>query len=46
MKIYTGVFLTSIRTEQRRSNVMTSAGVQHFCKEQKKIKGCFVEFRV
>ena len=31
-KEYTKEFLTFIRTEQRRSNVMTSARIQPFCK--------------
>ena len=33
-KAYTKQFLTFIRTEQRRSNVMTSARIQPFCKKQ------------
>ena len=33
-KDYTEEFLTFIRTEQRRSNVMTSARIQPFCRRQ------------
>ena len=32
-KDYTEEFLTFIRTEQRRSNVMTSARIQPFCRK-------------
>ena len=33
-KDYTEKFLTFIRSEQRRSNVMTSTRIQPFCKKQ------------
>ena len=38
---YTKEFLTFIRTEQRRSNVMTSARIQPFCKKHNINIGCF-----
>ena len=41
-KEYTKEFLTFIRTEQRRSNVMTSARIQPFCKKYNINIGCFV----
>ena len=44
-KDYTEEFLTFIRTEQRRSNVMTSARVQPFCRKQYQY-GCYDGFRV
>ena len=40
-KDYTEEFLTFIRTEQRRSNVMTSARIQPFCKKHNINIGCF-----
>ena len=40
-KEYTNEFLTFIRTEQRRSNVMTSARVQPFCRKHKINMGCY-----
>ena len=41
-KSYTDEFLTFIRSEQRRSNVMTSARIQPFCKTQHNFNiGCF-----
>ena len=40
-KDYTEEFLTFIRTEQRRSNVMTSAGNQPFCRKHNINIGCF-----
>ena len=39
-------FLTLCRTEQRRSNVMTSARIQSFCKKHNNNIGCFDGFRV
>ena len=45
-KIYTEEFLTFIRTEQRRSNVMTFARVQPFCIKQNINIGCYDGFRV
>ena len=38
---YRKEFLTFIRTEQRRSNVMTSARIQPFCKKHDINIGCF-----
>ena len=35
IKVYTEEFLTFFRTEQRRSNVMTSARIQSFCRKHK-----------
>ena len=40
-KDYTEEFLTFIRSEQRRSNVMTSARVGSFCRKYKINIGCF-----
>ena len=45
-KDYTEDFLTFIRTEQRRSNVMTSARVQLFCRNHNIVIGCYDGFRV
>ena len=45
-KDYTEEFLTFIRTEQRRSNVMTSARVQPFCRKFSINIGCYDGFRV
>ena len=45
-KDYTEEFLTFIRTEQRRSNVMTSARVQPFCRKHNINIGCYDGFRV
>ena len=45
-KDYTEKFLTFIRTEQRRSNVMTSARIQPFCKKHNINIGCYDGFRV
>ena len=45
-KDYTEEFLTLIRTEQRRSNVMTSARVQPFCRKHIINIGCYHGFRV
>ena len=45
-KDYTQEFLTFIRTEQRRSNVMTSARVQPFCRKYNIKIGCYDGFRV
>ena len=45
-KGYTEEFLTFIRTEQRRSNKMTSARVQPFCKKHIIIIGSYDGFRV
>ena len=45
-KYYTEEFLTFIRTEQRRSNVMTSARVQPFCRKHNINIGCYDGFRV
>ena len=45
-KGYTEELLTFIRTEQRRSNVMTSARVQTFCRKHNNYIGCFDGFRV
>ena len=39
-KDYTEEFLTFIRTEQRRSNVMTSARIQPFCRKNNINIGC------
>ena len=40
-KDYTEEFLTFIRSEQRRSNVMTTARIQPFCKKYNNNIGCF-----
>ena len=40
-KDYTEEFLTFIRSEQRRSNVMTSARIQPFCRNYNINIGCF-----
>ena len=45
-KDYTEEFLTFIRTEQGRSNVMTSARVQPFCRKHNINLGCCDGFRV
>ena len=45
-KDYTEEFLTFIRTEQRRSNVMTSARIQPFCRKYNINIGCYDGFRV
>ena len=45
-KDYTEEFLTFIRTEQRRSNVMTSARIQPFCRKHNINIGCYDGFRV
>ena len=45
-KDYTEVILTFIRSEQRRSNVMTSARNQPFCKNYNINIGCFDETRI
>ena len=45
-KDYTEEFLTFIRTEQRRSNVMTSARVQPFCRKHNINIGCYDGIRV
>ena len=45
-KDYTEEFLTFIRTEQRISNVMTSARVQLFCRKHNINIGCYDGFRV
>ena len=45
-KDYTADFLTFIRTKQRRSNVMTSARVQPFCRKHNINIGCYDGFRV
>ena len=43
---YTEEFLTFIRSEQRRSNVMTSARIQLFCKKHNINIGCFDGTRI
>ena len=45
-KDYTEEFLTFIRTEQRRSNVMTAARIQPFCRKYNINIGCYDGFRV
>ena len=45
-KDYTEKFLTFIRSEQRRSNVMTSARVGSFCRKHNIIIGCFDGTRI
>ena len=45
-KDYTQEFLTFIRTEQRRSNVRTSARIQPFCRKYNINIGCYDGFRV
>ena len=45
-KDYTEEFLTFIRSEQRRSNVMTSARIQPFCKKYNINIGCFDGTRI
>ena len=45
-KDYTEDFLTFIRTEQRRSNLMTSARLQPFCRKHNIIIRCYDGFRV
>ena len=45
-KDYTEEFITFIRTEQRRSSVMTSARIQLFCKKYNIKIGCFDGTRI
>ena len=45
-KDYTEEFLNFIRTEQRRSNVMTSARIQPFCRKYNINIGCFDGMRI
>ena len=45
-KDYTEEFLTFIGSEQRRSNVMTSARIQPFCKKYNINIGCFDGHRI
>ena len=45
-KDYTEEFLNFIRTEQRRSNVMTSARIQPFCRKYNINIGCFDGTRI
>ena len=45
-KDYTEEFSTFIRTEQRKSNVMTSARIPPFCKKHKFNVGYYEGFRV
>ena len=45
-KDYTNEFLTFIRSEQRRSNVMTAARIQPFCKKYNINIGCFDGTRI
>ena len=45
-KDYTEEFLTFIRTEQRRFNVMTSARIQPFCRKHNINIGCYDGIRV
>ena len=45
-KHYSEEFLTFIRTEQRRNNVMTSARIQPFCKKYNINIGCFDTTRI
>ena len=45
-KDYTEEFLTFIRSEQRRSNVMTSARIQSFCRKYNLNIGCFDGTRI
>ena len=45
-KDYTEEFLTFIRTEQRRSNVMTAARIQPFCRRHNINIGYYDDFRV
>ena len=45
-KDYTEEFLTFMQTEQSRSNVMTSARVQPFCRKYNINIGCYDGFRV
>ena len=45
-KDYTNEFLTFIRSEQRRSNVMTSARVGSFCRKYNINIGCFDGIRI
>ena len=45
-KDYTEEFLTFIRTEQRRPNVMTGASIQQFVRKHNTKIGCFDGFRV
>ena len=45
-KDYTEEFLTFVRSEQRRSNVMTSARIQPFCKKYNINVGCFDGTRI
>ena len=45
-KDYTEEFLTLIRTERRRSSVMTCARIQPFCKKDNINIGCFDGTRI
>ena len=45
-KNYTEEFLTFIRSEQRRSSLMTSARIQSFCKKYNINIGCFDGTRI
>ena len=45
-KDYKEEFLTFIRTEQRRSNVVTSARIQPFCRKHNINIGCFDGTRI
>ena len=45
-KDYTEEFLTFIRTERRRSKLMTSASIQPFCRKHNINIGCYDGFRV
>ena len=45
-KVYTEEVLTFVRTEQRRSNVMTSARIQPFCRKCNINIGCFQGTRI
>ena len=45
-KDYTEEFLTSIRTEQRRSNIITSARIQPFWRKYNIDIGCFDGMRI
>ena len=45
-KEYTEEFLTFIRSEQRKANVMTSAGIQPFCRKYNINIGCFDGTRI
>ena len=45
-KDYTEAFLTFIRLEQRRLNVMTTARIQPFCRKENNNIACYDGFRV